>query len=373
MSVGEPPKPDSRAVAADAPNGVEGERILIVRPTALGDVAKTVPCLATLRAAFPRSEVPGAGARIDWLVHPAFADAVRHHPMLDGVVLFDRKRLGGFGWRPSATRAGLALAKQLRRAGYTRVYDLQGLARSGLLTWLTRAPRRVGFRDAREKASLGYNVKHDVSADLHSTDRMLGLLDADGLEPVRDPRLYVGPDDAAWAEQYCDDNGLSAGRYVCLAPTAQWGCKCWPIESYTEIARRAVGQSGVDGRVVLLAAPHEHAAFVPITEALGDKALVPMTTVGQSMALIQNAAAVVGNDSAPLHLAVGLDRPAVGVFGPTDPALVGPYRRAADVVQPEGVTPDDMVGYRARRDDNTLIAKVPVDAVWEKLCARLPA
>lgn len=350
-------------MVAEAP---VGERVLIVKTTALGDVAKAAACLATLRAAFP-------SARIDWVVHPGFADAVRHHPMLDGVVPFDRKRLSGFGYKPGATLAGLALAKRLWRAKYGRAYDLQGLAKSGLLTWATRAPRRVGFHDARERASLGYNVKYPVAVAQHTVDRMLGLLEADGLAPVPDTRLYVGADDAGWADRYRNDHGLTAGRYVCLAPTAQWGCKCWPIECYTEVARRAVALSGVDDRVVLLAAPHEHAALAPIADVLGDRALLPTTTVGQSMALIAGAAVLVGNDSAPLHLAVGLGRPAVGVFGPTDPALVGPYGRDDDVVQPAGITPGDMAGYRARKDDNTLIAKVPVDAVWEKLVARLPA
>ncbi|MEM9416517.1 MAG: glycosyltransferase family 9 protein [Planctomycetota bacterium] len=363
MSGDSPPRPKT---PGPRPDPSAGERILIVRPTALGDVAKTVPCLATLRGAFPES-------RIDWLVHSAFAEVVQHHPMLDGVVPFDRKGLSGFGLKPSATRAGLALAKQLRRTKYTRVYDLQGLARSGLLTWLTRSPRRVGFRDARERAALGYNVRHDVAPELHTVDRMLGLLQADGLQPVHDTRLYVGEDDAAWATDYIEIQGLSAGRYVCLAPTAQWGCKCWPAGHYAELAERVVAHGGVEGRVVLLAAPHEQDALRPITQALGERALVPTTTVGQLMALIQNTAALVANDSAALHLAVGLGRPAVGVFGPTDPALVGPYRREDDVVQPEGITPGDMADYRGRKDDDALIARVGVDAVWAKLMARLPA
>ncbi|MFI4860846.1 MAG: glycosyltransferase family 9 protein [Phycisphaerales bacterium JB063] len=360
MSDGEPPQPETRGPSADA------ERVLIVRPTALGDVAKTVPCLATLRAELP-------GARIDWLVHCAFADVVRHHPMLDDVVLFDRKGLSGFGLKPSATRAGLALAKRLRKAKYTRVYDLQGLARSGLLTWLTRSARRVGFADAREHAGLGYNIRHPVAAGRHTVDHMLGLLEADGLWPVGDARLYVGSADSAWAAEYLKTQGLAAGRYVCLAPTAQWGCKCWPTQRYAELAQRVIAHGGVADRVVVLAAPHEHDRLGPITQALGDRALLPTTTVGQLMALIAGAGAVVANDSAALHLAVGLDRPAVGVFGPTDPALVGPYGRADDVVQPEGITAEEMAGYRSRRDDDSLIARVPVDAVWAKLEARLPA
>ena len=220
---------------------------------------------------------------------------------------------------------------------------------------------------------MGYNVKHELPAALHTVDRMLGLLEQDGVAVDRDMRLYVGEEDAAWADRYRAEHGLSAGRYVVLAPTAQWGCKCWPAEKYAEVARRAAAHSSTDDRVVLLAAPHEHDKLRPITDALGDKALLPTTTVGQLMALIDGAAALVANDSAALHIAVGLDRPAVALFGPTDPALVGPYRRDDDVLQPDGLTADDMAGYRARKDDDALIAKIAVDAVWEKLLGRLPA
>ena len=378
MSTGQPPEQPPEQTPGQSPPQPPGQsprpgpkgrdtdaaRILLVRPTALGDVARTVPCLASLRAAFP-------GARIDWLVHSAFVEVVRHHPMLDGVVPFDRQRLSGFGLWPSATRAGFAMAKALRRAGYTHVYDLQGLGRSGLAAWLTRAPHRAGFADAREYGWLGYNRRLAVPPAMHTVDRMLGLLRADGIAPVADMRLYVGDYDRAWAQDYLEQHGLAAGRYVCLAPTAQWGCKCWPAAKYAELAGRVVAHEGADTPVVLLAAPHEHAQLKPITDALGGQARVPKTTVGQLMALIAQSAVVVANDSAALHLAVGLDRPVVGVFGPTDPALVGPYRRGASVVQPAGITPDAMARYRARKDDNTLIAEVSVEVVWEKLVAAL--
>jgi len=99
--------PGSKSIASQA------QRLLIVRPTALGDVARTVPCLATLRNAYP-------AAQIDWLVSSAFADVVRHHPMLDDVILFDRQALRGLAYRPSAMRAARSLVRQLRQANYDR-------------------------------------------------------------------------------------------------------------------------------------------------------------------------------------------------------------------------------------------------------------
>jgi len=327
--------PDTRRRTTDA------QRLLLVRPSALGDVCRTVPCLVSLRRAFPR-------AHIDWLVNDTFAPAIAPHPDLSGVVPFHRKEF-------SAGR-GLALWRRLRAMRYDAVYDLQGLARSGALAWMTRAPTRVGFANAREGGWLGYNQRHAVDAALHTVDRMLGLLEAAGVEPVHDMRLHLSAEDARWLAGFIDQHGLADG-YTCIAPTAQWRCKCWPIERYAELARH------IQGKAVVLAAPHERDAAAPLVEALGRRAVLPKTTVGQLIAVISGCRLLVCNDSAPLHIGVAFGKPLASVFGPTDPALVGPYRRPDAVVQPEGVTPADMARYRKHRDDQSLIARVSVEQV----------
>ena len=87
-------------------------------------------------------------------------------------------------------------------------------------------------------------------------------------------------------------------------------------------------------------------------------------------AVVAAAEMVVCNDSAPLHMAVGFDRRLVTVFGPTNPALAGPYRRDDCVVQPEGITASNMKRYRHHHDQH-LIARVGVEAVWAKIVQQL--
>lgn len=338
-------------------------RILIVRPSALGDVSRTVPALVTLRQAYPH-------AQIDWLVAQAFADVIRSHPMLDGVTCFARDQLSKFGLSPAATRQGLALHKQLRSPHYDVVYDLQGLFRSGLFTWLTRAPRRVGFTDAREGGWLGYNVRHDLTNTPHTVDRMLGLLQADGLTPVYDMRLYLSETDQTWLTQWREQTGIGDGDYACLAPTARWACKCWPIERYADIARKLLDTQAAGKHLVILASPSERTQIQPLLDAIPDShrdhVHCPTTSVGQMMAILSDTRLLVCNDSAPLHIAVGFDRPIVTIFGPTDPAHVGPYRKPHTVIQPpEAATLTQ--SYRSHRDDQTLISKVPVEQVWQKI------
>ncbi|MBX3361299.1 MAG: glycosyltransferase family 9 protein [Phycisphaeraceae bacterium] len=125
--------------------------ILIIRPSALGDVCRTVPVLASLRSAYPET-------RIDWLVQDSFADAISGHPALSGVVPFERGRLGKDlkSIRPASTirfSAGCVLSS-------ATVIDAQGLFRSGMLALATGARRRVGYANAQELGWLGYNTRH---------------------------------------------------------------------------------------------------------------------------------------------------------------------------------------------------------------------
>jgi len=313
-------------------------RILIVRPSALGDVCRTVSALVMLRDAH-------RDATIHWLVHEDFADAIRHHPALTDVVAFPRRRFARAWRHPRVALEALRWARQLADNEYDLTFDLQGLFRSGLFTYFSRAPRRIGFADAREGAVFGYNMTHNVDPDAHTVDRMVGLLEAQGYEPSHDLRLYLGEQTRAWRDAHFPE------PYICIAPTARWLCKCWPIDRYVEIARRLIDRGK---RIVVLAAPREHKWIAPLLDV--DASIqCPATDVGQLCAVIAGTDLLICNDSAPLHIAVGFDRPIVTTFGPTDPARVGPYGRMDTVIQPEGITPDDMARYRSH-DDQSLIA-----------------
>ncbi|MDX1682085.1 MAG: glycosyltransferase family 9 protein [Phycisphaeraceae bacterium] len=339
------------------------KRLLLVRPSALGDVCRTVPLVTTLQAAYPE-------ATIDWVVQDTFVPAVASHPGVSDAIGFPRRRFGRW-YRPSVLKEMRAWFGRLRKRGYDQVIDAQGLARSGLITRLSGGRERIGFANAREMAWLAYNRRHPVDRDLHTVDRMLELLAAEGHEPVVDMALYPPEEDLAWRDQWLAEQGLADSPWLLLAPTARWRCKRWPVDRYLEVARRGLADDRLADRVVVAAAPWEREDVQPLIDELGEAVVLPETTVGRLLALVAGCRLLVCNDSAPLHMAVGCDRPAVAVFGPTDPAKVGPYQRPDDVVQPPGITEDQMKDYRSRADDDSLISQVEVDAVWEKVSGRL--
>ena len=146
--------------------------ILIIKPSAIGDIVMSLPALAALRKGFP-------DAKITWLVRSEYAPLLRNHPDLNEIILFDRKLLAKWWCSPQSFKALVALLGQLRGEHFDAVIDLQGLLRTGLFGWISGAKHRFGMKGAREGASLFYNhkVKHDLSC-VHVVDFYLKVVES---------------------------------------------------------------------------------------------------------------------------------------------------------------------------------------------------
>lgn len=290
----------------------EPRAILLVKPSALGDVVHALPALALLRRRWP-------AARIDWLVNAPFAGLLESHPCLDGVVRFERA-----AWRRAW---GLpALMGALRGARYDLAIDLQGLARSALLSAWTGAATIAGFAAAREGAPLLYTDRVAGGGERHAVERCLDVVDALGCgrEPVQFA-LPREPSAEAWAQAT-----LPAAPFAALLPGTNWPTKRWPAERFAALVRPLRERFGLSSVLAGGADATALAGRIP-----ADLDLTGRTTLPQLVALLRRAALVVTNDSGPMHLAAALDRPMVALFGPTSPIRTGPYRRDDAVLRLE--------------------------------------
>jgi lipopolysaccharide heptosyltransferase I len=333
------------------------QRILLIRPSALGDVCKTVPVLASLRRRYP-------AASIDWLVNDTFAPAIAGHPALTRVVPFPRRRFGAL-WKPTVAREFLAWLGGLRRARYDLVIDAQGLFRSGLFAWATRSRRRVGYANARELGWIFLNERHPIPPTLHAVDRMLALVEAAGAPPTPDMRLYATDEARSGAASELRRAGAT-GRVAVVAPTSRWEGKRWPAERFAELSRRLLAEGVVDS-VVIVGAPGERGQCAPLLALAQDEPrvvdLIGRTTVGELLAIVEHAAIVIANDSAALHMAVGFDRPMVGLFGPTRVGRVGPYGRADAVLQ--RLRPGEALDHKDRGSGTAMMARISVQDAFD--------
>ncbi len=306
------------------------QRILVVRVGAMGDVLHALPAVAALRELRPEWE-------IGWAIEPRWSALLAAEsgsglglrgveprgagmPMVDGwfgVETREWKRLG-------VSRATVdnirGLRRELRRERFHVAVDMQGLVRSAVVGWMAGAGRLVGRAEPREgMAKILYGDRVAVKT-VHVVEQGCELLGAAvGLELV--PGRVALPVDAV-AESWCDGLGLGERRLVLLAPTAGWGAKAWPADRYGRVAAE-LGRAGFE--VLVNAVPGGDAVADAVVRASEGAAAVVACSVGEMVALVRRAALVVAGDSGPLHLAAVLERPVVGIYGPTDPARTGPY------------------------------------------------
>ncbi len=329
----------------------EFSRILLIKPSALGDVVHTIPVLVKLRARYP-------GARIDWLITPENAEIVRCHPALSNVVLFARRDFSKPGRRWRALLAFFGLLKQIRRTKYDLVIDMHGQVRSAFFALVSGARVRIGFdrpikreltvsaehdlknvpnhgwRGAREGSWIAYTHRISIpTLDVHAIDRYLwvgSLLGFDDEPP--DLAIHLSPETIHTVERLLEEHGVPAGKpLVVLVPGTIWETKHWTIEGFAGVAREFLRQ----GFAVALAGTKrdETRCRQIAAAAAGTINLCGKTTPADLAALIRRAEVAVTNDSGSMHVAASLGKPMVSVFGPTNPVHIGPYQRPESVVR----------------------------------------
>lgn len=294
-------------------------RVLIIKPSAIGDVVHTLPVLNLIRRRWP-------DAHIAWLVTPACADLLDGHPQLNEVIRFERRRFGK-GWHnPSAAVGLFRFTRLLRAKQFDLVIDLQGLFRSGWLTWQTRAAHRIGFTNARELAWAFYTHRVIIAdAEQHAIDRYLALAESIGCgrEPVEFHFATNDTDRRVVADLLLDDS-----PFAVLLPGTNWPTKRWPVEHFAQTVAPLREQFGL--RSVIAGSPDDRTLAGMIPNALN---LAGKTTLRQTVALLERASVVIANDSGPMHIAAALGRPLVTPYGPTSPIRTGPYGRMDTVVR----------------------------------------
>jgi len=295
------------------------QRIVLIKPSALGDIVQTLPVLTALRRRYPE-------AHISWLVNRNYEGLLHGHPDLDEVLPFDRGATRFGLWKATVSYA--RFLRDFRARRFDLVIDLQGLLRSGLFTAASAAPRRVGLSSAREGAIWFYTdvVRVADFNAVHAVDRYWLVAEALGADGPIEFRLPVRDAERAWVDEAIGD---CPRPWLAFGVGSRWVTKRWPPEHFAELARRAQARFG--GTVLFAGGTDE----TELAEATGQMLAGPWrnlsgrTTLPQLTALLARADVMVANDTGPLHLAAALGRPIVAPYTCTRVALNGPYGQAA--------------------------------------------
>lgn len=281
------------------------ERILLVKPSSLGDIVHTLPAASAIQRAVP-------GARIDWLVNTEWSPLLEGVPFLNRVVAFPRRQFRGpRGLFEARSWAG----RELKGKGYDLAIDFQGLLRSA---WLARqgAPRVAGFQRSREGAGLFYDERVDVRDwdGRHAVDRNLVLAEALGA-PSGEPD-FVLP-----AGKTPDGMPELRGPMVLLHPFSRGAGKSLSVIEVHELCERLS-----PFEVILAGVPDRP---VPEVWPANVVSLLGKTDLSGLIGLIRLAAWTISVDSGPMHLAAGISDRVLSIHTWSNPAMVGPRRPGA--------------------------------------------
>jgi len=302
-------------------------RILVVRLSSMGDVIHTLPAAASLKHSFPHSS-------LSWVVRPQWAPLLEGNPFVDRIVRLERGA-GGL----------LRAVRELRREPFDLVVDFQGLIQSALLVASVRSLRKVGLHrsQARESLSSLFYSTAVLTRSEHRVEQNLELAAAAGAHNLL--RVFPLPEGRP-------EEALPNGPFVLACPVAGWGAKQWPVEYYSEVARSLEVPLVVNGppsaadSLARIAGVHVHLSGIA---GLIDAA--------------RRASAIIGVDSGPLHLAAALSKPGVAIYGPTDPAVHGPYGGSLRVLR----SPRAVISYKRRPMEDESMRAIPPSAVVEAL------
>lgn len=351
------PKPSHAALTAHADwaRDPSRPRVLIARMSAIGDTILTTPVACRLRDAFP-------GAHLAWVVEEKSSRFVEGHPAIDETIVLPR------GWFVTPTRI-LQLRRRLRPMRFDAAIDCQSITKSSLACWLSGAPLRIGC-----KGKYGSELSPLLNNRLvkprrpHLTDRSLELLKPLGLSAASEPYEPV-----RWDLPTCPGAEQAVAgwtpdeAFAVINPGATWDSKLWEMTRFGEVAERIGRQRGLRSIVVWGGERESRWADQIVAASNGWATKAPNTSLQELAAVLRQARLLLSSDTGPMHLAVAVDTPTVGLFGATHPDACGTYGAPHEAVlkrfQPGG--------RKARRyADNAAMREITVDDAWQA-CRRV--
>jgi lipopolysaccharide heptosyltransferase I len=331
-------------------------KVLILKPSSLGDVVQALPVLRLIKLQRPTSEV-------FWWVDAGLVQLLEGDPDLAGVIPFHRRRWTsplhwGEAWRS---------LRMIQGHRFDWVIDLQSLLRSGVVAWLAGGALTVGLDDPREGARAFYDViVPRPSYHTHAVDWYLDVLPHLGV-PVHHNFNWL-PERPEAARAVRDKWRPDSTRWIALQPGARWVNKRWPVGHFAQVAQ-AIGNRFPDVRFVILGGESDRELGEHIGRAAAGRCfdLTGRTTLPEMVEWIRLCELMITNDTGPMHVAAALHKPVVALFGPTEPRRTGPYGQSDQVLTHQVECVPCMKASCAYREPFECLRGIPPDRVTDRV------
>jgi lipopolysaccharide heptosyltransferase I len=306
-------------------------KVLLVRFSALGDVIQTLPILPLIRQKYP-------DAYVGWAIDADLVHAIEGHDLVDQIHPCHRKRWSKDMRHPLSWAKTLRemneFAESVRSVGYDVALDVQGLFKTGLLTFFSGAKHRIGFAHGRELSTMFYQKsyidrQHYFDPSFHHVDhmalltRVLGSCRENYSAPL--PPVTLGTE--IKMASMLDKGFTYRAPIVALAPGTQWESKRWSDTHWIELVHRILNEKKFN--ILFVGSPADKATVARILEKVPASPrildLSGKTSIRELYALFPKIHAAIAADTAPLHIAAAAGTPhVIGLFGPTSVTRTSP-------------------------------------------------
>ncbi len=310
------------------------QRVLIVRLSAIGDIVMASGLIPALRTLWPE-------AHIAWLAEKGPSELLRANTRLDEVIELPRqnwKAMARNGQRGKALKEMWAFAKMLRQQSFDLTIDLQGLLKSGIWSFASGAPRRIGL-GSKEGSQwlmtecLARNTTDPrMGKEYRALAVSLGAKDSDFI-----PDIGI-PDSLKQKAQLRIQSTFGDTKVALLAPFTTRPQKHWFDERWIELIR---GARSLGYRCLILGGPSDIETAEQLVSAANPDAIsfAGKTSLLESAALIQAAHVLIGVDTGLTHLGKALGTPTIALFGSTLPYWESPSAVAEILYVKEACSP----------------------------------
>ena len=293
------------------------KRVLIIRPSAIGDIVMASPMIAAIRKAWPQ-------AHIVWLADDTVYGILDYHPDLDAVIYWSKER-----WRHYLKSIKfLKLLSEikrfstvLRRQQFDLAIDAQGLFRSRFLAWLSRATERIGLESREPGRFLMTKIVSRGKDKRPMSSEYRELIYSIGLNPGNfDPKIVLSSNDQKTAGNLLSELNVNDG-FALFCPFTTRPHKHWFPERWAELAKYLSENFNLPS--LILGAKKDKGASRQIRE-LGGVPLYDLTgrtSLGEAAAIVAQADVVIGVDTGMTHMGTAFKRPTIALFGATCPYM----------------------------------------------------
>ncbi len=285
-------------------------RILIIQTAFLGDVILATPVISEMKRLFPDST-------IDVLVKKGNEALLQNNPHLNKILVFDKSK--------GKYRSILQLIRQFRSRKYDLVINLQRFGSSGIITALSGAKKKYGFKKNPFSFAFTKTFDHQIDNGLHEVERNLSVIKEFGPVTKKRPELFPSKD------HFAKISTFTSVEFFCFAPASVWFTKQLPKEKWIEL----IQQKSLEGAIYLLGGKDDETLcqeIIDLAKISNAQNLAGKLNLLESAAMMSKAKRNFVNDSGPLHLASAMNAPVTAFFCSTIPGFgFGPLSEDSEI------------------------------------------